>query len=291
MSARPRVSVVVPTCGRAELLARCLDSLERQTLARNDYEIIVVDDSQLRSGPAAARNRGWRQARAPIVAFTDDDTVPARDWLERGLEAMKDPVDAASGRIVMPIPSEPTDYERDAQGLERSEFVTANCFVRKRVLERLDGFDEGFRLAWREDSDLHFRLLRAGARLARAPRAVVVHPVRPAGWGVSLKQQKKVMYDALLYKKHRRLYRQRIRAGARWDYYVIVASLLLAVLGFAPALLVWLFLTVKFFSERLRGASKRPAHVLEMLVTSMLIPPAAVFWRFAGALRYRVAFL
>ena len=84
------------------------------------------------------------------------------------------------GRIRMPIPSEPTDYERDANGLERAEFVTANCFGASVGLERLSGFDEGFRLAWREDSDLHFRLLRIGARLVHAPRAVVVHPVRPA---------------------------------------------------------------------------------------------------------------
>jgi GT2 family glycosyltransferase len=287
----PRVSVVVPTCGRAELLARCLAALENQSLPRGDYEIIVVDDSALRSGPAAARNRGWRKARAPFVAFTDDDTVPEHDWLERGLEAMKDPVDAAAGRIVMPLSAEPTDYERDAQGLERSEFVTANCFVRKRVLERLEGFDEGFRLAWREDSDLHFRLLRSGARLAPAARAVVVHPVRPAGWGVSLKQQKKVMYDALLFKKHRRLYRERIRSGPRWDYYLIVASLAAAAAGIGPALLVWVCLTLRLFFQRLHGTSKRASHVAEMLVTSVLIPPVAVFWRFAGALRFRVAFL
>ena len=287
----PRVSVVVPTCGRAELLERCLAALENQSLPRGDYEIIVADDSALRSGPAAARNRGWRKARAPIVAFTDDDTVPERDWLERGLGAMKDSVDAAAGRIVMPIPREPTDYERDAQGLERSEFVTANCFVRRRVLERLNGFDEGFRLAWREDSDLHFRLLRIGARLVHAPRAVVVHPVRPAGWGVSLKQQKKVMYDALLFKKHRHLYRARIRAGARWDYYATVAALAAAAAGFTPALLPWGVLTLRFFVHRLRGASKHPSHVVEVLVTSLLIPPLAVFWRLAGALRYRVAFL
>ncbi len=291
MSGAPRVSVVIPTCGRAELLTRCVEALENQTLPRGDYELIVVDDSRLRSGPAAARNRGWRQARATIVAFTDDDTVPSADWLERGLQAMEDHVDAASGRIVMPIPSEPTDYERDAQGLERSEFVTANCFVRKGVLERLGGFDEGFRLAWREDSDLHFRLLRIGARLVHAPRAVVVHPVRPAGWGVSIRQQKKVMYDALLFKKHRRLYRERIRSRPRWDYYLIVGSLALALTGFMPALVLWAMFTAKFFFERLRGASKRASHVVEMLVTSVLIPPLAVFWRLAGALRYRVAFL
>lgn len=285
-----RVSVVVPACGRPELLARCLGALEKQTLSRDAYEVIVADDSRLRSGPAAARNRGWRRARAGVIAFTDDDTEPLPEWLGQGLKAIEH-ADAAAGRIVMPVPAAPTDYERDAQGLERSEFVTANCFVRKEMLERLGGFDEGFRMAWREDSDLHFRLLRCGARVARAPDAVVVHPVRPASWGVSLKQQRKVMFDALLFKKHRQLYRERIRAGARWDYYAIVGSLVAAAAGFGPALLLWGVLTARFFVRRLRGASKRPAHVLEMLVTSILIPPLAVFWRFAGALRYRVAFL
>src|SRR3954468_7579751 len=183
MSAR-HVSVVVPTCGRADLLARCLKALENQTLPRSRYEIIVADDSELRSGPCAARNRGGRRARAPIVAFTDDDTVPAHDWLERGLEAMEGDVDAASGRIVMPIPATPTDLERDGQGLERPEFFPANCFVKKDVLERLGGFDEGFRMAWREDSDLHFSLLKSGARLVHAPRAGGGDSGGPAGWGV-----------------------------------------------------------------------------------------------------------
>ena len=286
----PAVTVVVPTCGRPELLARCLAALEAQTLARDAYEVLVVDDSAARSGPAAARNRGWRRAGAAIVAFTDDDTEPRPDWLEQGLRAMAG-ADAAAGRIVMPIPEPPTDYERDAQGLERSEFVTANCFVRRELLERIGGFDEGFRMAWREDSDLHFRLLRCGARIARAPLAVVVHPVRPAPWGVSLRQQRKVMFDALLFKKHRELYRRRIRAGARWDYYATVGALAASVLGFTPGFVLWAVLTGRFFVQRMRGASRRPGHVLEMLVTSMLIPPLAVFWRLAGMLRYRVAFL
>jgi len=163
--------------------------------------------------------------------------------------------------------------------------------VRKGVLERLGGFDEGFRMAWREDSDLHFSLLKSAARLVHAPRAVVVHPVRPAGWAVSMKQQRKVMYDALLFKKHRALYRARIRAGGRWDYYVIVASLAAALAGSLPAALLWALLTGRFFLHRMRGTSKRPEHVAEMLVTSALIPPLAVFWRLAGMLRYRVAFL
>jgi GT2 family glycosyltransferase len=286
---KPQVSVVVPTCGRPALLARCLQALESQSLPRDQYEVIVAEDRQ-RDGPATARNQGWRRARAPIVAFTDDDCIPDHDWLRRGLEALAGGAHAVCGRIVMPLTGAPTDYERDAQGLERAEFVTANCFVRKFMLERVGGFDERFRLAWREDSDLHFGLLAQGARIVREPRAIVVHPVRPANWGVSLRQQRKIMFDALLFKKHPRLYRERIRAAPRWDYCVIVASLLVAPL-WTPAWLVWLLFTGRFFVQRLHGTSRAPGHLLEMILTSIAIPPVAVFWRLVGALRFKVAFL
>jgi GT2 family glycosyltransferase len=286
---KPQVSVVVPTCGRPALLARCLQALESQSLPRDQYEVIVAEDRH-RNGPATARNQGWRRARAPIVAFTDDDCIPDHDWLRRGLEALAGGAHAVCGRIVMPLTGAPTDYERDAQGLERAEFVTANCFVRKFMLERLGGFDERFRLAWREDSDLHFGLLAQGARIVREPRAIVVHPVRPANWGVSLRQQRKVMFDALLFKKYPRLYRERIRAAPRWDYYVIVASLLVAPF-WTPAWLVWLLFSGRFFVQRLHGTSRAPAHLLEMILTSIAIPPVAVFWRLVGALRFKVAFL
>jgi GT2 family glycosyltransferase len=322
----PALSVVIPTCGRIELLDRCLAALLVQTLPGRHYEIIVVDDRpgertralvahwRERSGaggpavtylpnggphgPAAARNRGWRIALAPVVAFTDDDTVPTPGWLEQGLGAFDESVDALCGRIEMPLPASPTDYERDAQHLETAEFVTANCFCRKSVLKTLGGFDERFQLAWREDSDLHFRLLSMRARIARAPHAVVVHPVRPAPWGVSLFQVRKIAFDALLYKKHPHLYRQKIRATPRWDYYAIVATLLLAVLGAAagaPMLAIagaaaWCVLTLQMILRRLRGTTRSASHIAEMAVTSALIPPLAVYWRMAGAIRFRVRF-
>ncbi|HEX7054071.1 MAG TPA: glycosyltransferase [Burkholderiales bacterium] len=280
------VSVVVPTCGRPGLLERCLAALERQTLPRGEYEIIVSDDTELRSGPAAARNRGWRKARSPIVAFTDDDTVPDPRWLEAGLAAMRRGADAVVGRTIMPRSDPPTDYERNESGLERAEFVTANCFVRRTVLEQLGGFDEAFRMPWREDSDLQFRLLEGGYRIGRAGGAVVVHPVRPAPWGVSLRQQKKVLFDSLLYRKHPRLYRERIRATPRWDYYLTVLCLAAAPFSWI-AFALWAGLTGRFIAHRLHGTSKAPKHVAEMVLTSILIPPLSVFWRIVGALRYR----
>ncbi|HEX7250646.1 MAG TPA: glycosyltransferase family 2 protein, partial [Burkholderiales bacterium] len=108
MQPRPDVSVVVPTCGRPQLLERCLAALHRQTLAAERYEIVVVEDTT-RSGPATARNRGWRAARAAVIAFTDDDTIPGPDWLAEGLRAIEAGADAATGTVAMPLPRVPTD--------------------------------------------------------------------------------------------------------------------------------------------------------------------------------------
>ncbi|MFC3458918.1 glycosyltransferase family 2 protein [Massilia haematophila] len=317
------VSVVVPTCGRMDLLDRCLDALTRQTLPAGAYEVIIVDDEPNHNtlhlvagwrartvergprlvylansgqhGPAAARNLGWRAAQAPIVAFTDDDTVPAVTWLAQGLGAFDEQVDVLCGRIEMPVPRKLTDYQREARRLETAEFVAANCFCRKSILERLDGFDERFTEPCREDSDLYFRLLGIGARIARAPEALVVHPLRPAPWGVSLLQTRKAVFDALLYKKHPELYRARIEPMPRWDHYLAVAALLVTLLAGSAGVtlaagLAWLVLTARLCLTRLRGTAKTASHIAEMIVTSALIPPLAVFWRLAGAIRYRVRF-
>lgn len=313
-----QVSVVVPTRNGVDLLGRCVDALLDQTLPPADYEVIIIDDApdyhtrQLVTmwsaraaalglsmryvpnhgarGPAAARNMGWRLARGAIVAFTDDDTIPMPSWLSEALAVIDDRTDAVSGRIEMPVPARPTDYQRDASRLESSEFAVANCFIRRSVLSALGGFVERFRRPWREDSDLYFRLLDM--------RAMVIHPLRPVPWGVSLLQARKIAFDALLYKKHPQHYRQKIRATPRWDYYAIVAALALALAGqlagsplaAAAGAAIWLGMTLWLCARRLRGTSRSPSHVAEMILTSALIPPLAVFWRMAGAIRFRVRF-
>ncbi len=320
------VSVVVPTSGRLDLLDRSLDALTRQDFPAAAYEIIVVDDEPNRNtlqlvagwrartlergprlayianqgprGPAAARNRGWRSAQAPIIAFTDDDTVPCPDWLRHGLAGFDDHTDVLYGRIEAPLPWAPTDYQRAPGEREAAEFVAANCFCRRSVLEALGGFDERFRTGWREDSDLHFRLLKMAANIVNSPRALVVHPVGPAPWGASLFQLHKISVDALLYKKHRELYRQKIRRLPCWEDYAIVAALVAAALGLAGGHEIlavggsgaWLVLTAMMCIRRLRGGARTASHVADMLVTSALIPPLAVFWRALGAIKYRVRF-
>lgn len=322
--AEPRISVVIPTYRRPELLARCLAAVQSQSLDRAAYEVIVVDDGRDRAtknlveamsppdhgprirytvpegtrGPAGARNAGWRAARAPLVAFTDDDTVPDHRWLEDGERAVQGRV-AVCGRIVVPPLSEPpTDHELMTRGLESAEFVTANAFVWRDALERVGGFDERFTRAWREDSDLQFRLSQLG-EVSRIGESTVLHPVRPERWGVCLRQQRNTFFDALLYKKHPKLYRERIRRVPPWNYYLIVVLVLAApVLAWGgeggsavAALAIALALVLQLAWKRLRRTARTPAHVAEMVLTSALIPFLSVYWRLRGAWRWRVLFL
>ena len=102
----PTVSVIIPTWNRASLLARALDSVDRQT--RPPEEIIVVDDgstddtvalvrsrvtppkliSQPNRGVSAARNAGIRAAAGEWVAFLDSDDEWLPEKLERQLAAL-----------------------------------------------------------------------------------------------------------------------------------------------------------------------------------------------------------
>ena len=324
-----QVSVVVPTFKRPALLHRCLSALTVQTLDPSLYEIIVVDDGpseqtrrvveswiervvawlRLRyipigdrhvHGPAAARNAGWRAAHGELIAFTDDDCIPASDWLTAGCALLEDKtVSAACGQIVVPLPTYPTDHEKTTSGLEMAEFATANAFCKREALLAVGGFDERFTKAWREDSDLQFSLIEHGHRCIHLPRAVVVHPVRPACWGISLRQQRNNVFNALLYKKHGALYRCRIQTDPPWRYYVMTGALVSAAVGgvipwtwlVTGSLMFWIGLTARFSMERLRHTSRTISHVAEMALTSALIPPLAVFWRLRGAVKYRVLFL
>jgi glycosyltransferase involved in cell wall biosynthesis len=288
--------IVIDDGGEAGTACELVQSMAKQL---PDGPVLRCASTQRRRGPAAARNLGWHMAVGEVIAFTDDDTIPAPDWLLGGLGALRPGMAAVSGRVIVPTRGPLTDFERMTKGLEHGEFVTANAFVRRSTLFHLGGFDERFRRAWREDSDLQFRILAAGGRIGRAEGAIVKHPVRSVSWGVSLGQQRNVFFDALLFKKHRELYRLKIRPQPPWHYYLIVLFTLLAIVALFDGQLAWavcaallaMALIVRFAWQRLRHASRSLHHVVEMVVTSMVIPFLSVFWRLAGAWRFRVLFL
>jgi GT2 family glycosyltransferase len=207
VSEAPEIAVVVPSHDRPLRLRWLLAALERQTLERERFEVLVAHDSagaetdallsahplaaagtlrHLRfppgRGPAAKRNAAWRATRAPLVAFTDDDCRPPADWLERALAAAAAHPGAIVQGATRPDPEEGA-LER-APGA-RSQAIdppsawaqTCNIVYPRAVLEAVGGFDEALPEAAGEDADLAQRALAAGAALAGAPEVLTYHAV------------------------------------------------------------------------------------------------------------------
>ena len=270
----PEVSVVVSTKNRAASLPALFAALARQRLPAGRFELVLVDDGstdgthtaarklartvgfpvrvvrrERSGGPAAGRNAGWRAARAPVIAFTDDDCQPAPEWLGAGLTRMRaEDADLVQGRT-LPEPRQEavgglfviTNRVTRAGG----HYETCNMFYRREVLEELDGFDERFPHPMAEDTDLALRALAAGRRAAFEPEALLYHDVRTVGWRGILRRGRNLSSHALLVKKHpgmRKVYYRRWIIKPSHAYLMIaVASVIAAVvwtpwalLGLAP---------------------------------------------------------
>jgi glycosyltransferase involved in cell wall biosynthesis len=211
LASQPEIAVVFATHNRPGWSQRMLDSLREQTLPRDAFEVIVVDDGstddtpavlererqradlELRvihrrrsEGPAAARNDGWRAARAPIVAFTDDDCVAQPQWLEAGLRACREHRGAIVQGRTDPEPEEFRHFGPFSYTLQVKEkgpwYETCNMFYPRDLLERLGGFDAAsFTGPGGEDTDLAWRAIGCGTETAFAEDALVYHAVHHLG--------------------------------------------------------------------------------------------------------------
>ncbi|HWF26272.1 MAG TPA: glycosyltransferase [Solirubrobacteraceae bacterium] len=257
----PQVSVVVPTRDRPERLAAVLEALRGQTLPAEAFEVIVVDDGSATPGTgsvlsqyaargelgvravrhgsargtAGARNSGWRAARAPLVAFTDDDCVPVAGWLAAGLAA----AGGCPGAIIQGR-TEPNPAELERRGVfSRTICVTAlgpqyeacNIFYPRALLERVGGFDEGFgRFSAGEDTDLAWRALTDGARAAYAPDALVYHAVHVLGPLRTLREAARLSQTAIVFARHpgTRVMLNRRLFWNGWHYLVVRSLVALA---------------------------------------------------------------
>jgi GT2 family glycosyltransferase len=255
----PSVSVVVASHARRLRLRWLLNALEEQTLDE-PWEVVVVHDydaataqrvldrhplagaGRLRhvaiepgtGSPSRQRNIGWREARAPLVAFTDDDCRPAERWLAELLDAWR-----ATGAVVQGA----TRPEPHEAGLLAAPHVrtlhvepvgpyaqTANMAYPRELLERLGGFDE--RAVAGEDVGLSLRARRAGATIVAAPGAVVFHAVESHTLPGILRQNWKWRYLAYLVKRHPE-FRREMPLRVFWDEDHLRTCGLLAALALA----------------------------------------------------------
>jgi len=221
----PDVSVVVSTYNRADVLPRAIQSLLDQDLDRTRYEIIIVDNNSTdhtrqavesfrpgatnlryvfepRQGVSYGRNAGILAARAPVVAFTDDDVRVSRDWLSTILRVFAEHPDVAcvGGRVLPhwegPWPAWLTpqhwgplallDYGESpvyVTAQRRLCLITANAAYRREVFDRIGMFAPHVQAVRREvateDHEILIRLWRSGGQGLYWPPLTAIADIVP----------------------------------------------------------------------------------------------------------------
>jgi len=203
----PLISVVIPHLNQPEALEVCLKSLDAQSLARNFFEIIVVDNGsvsipedivashpgarllrELQAGPGPARNFGVRAANGEIIAFIDADCRAHRDWLGNALQAVRS---LPEGTILGGDVRIWRNRWNRFTGIEAFEAVfeyrfkffierhgycgTGNLVLRRSDHEKVGPF-AGIEFA--EDVEWGQRARSAGLTFRYIPEMVVFHPAR-----------------------------------------------------------------------------------------------------------------
>ena len=215
-----RIAVVIPTRDRAGRVVRLLKSLASQTM-QEPFEVVVVDDGSIDetadrlkalaeelsfplqilsssppTGPAGARNRGWRSVDAPYIAFIDDDCVPEPDWLGALLSGLER-ADVVEGRTKPPADQlaniGPFSNYIDSDSGPSQAYLSCNIAYRRPVLVQLGGFDAA-RYGWPngEDTDLGLRARKAGYSTLVQRDALVWHDVGPSRFGPHLARMRRL---------------------------------------------------------------------------------------------------
>ncbi|MFF7177586.1 glycosyltransferase [Streptomyces sp. NPDC008121] len=318
-------AVVIPTLGRPSL-GRCLDALAASPGPRPARVVIVHDrpgggaipglriPEALKArtvvvpgggrGPAAARNTGVAATGSvPWIVFLDDDVLPSATWgedLVRDLATASSDTAGVSARIDVPLPADrrATDWERNTAGLATARWITADMAFRREALDASGGFDERFRRAFREDADLALRLLDGGWVLAAGTRRTT-HPVRPADRWISLRQQAGNADDILMKRLHGADWWTRADAPrGRIPRHLAVTAAGVSALGCAAlgrrtgaavCAAGWLAGTAEFALARIAPGPRTREEITSMLLTSVVIPPAAAWHRVRGLIAHRSA--
>lgn len=209
----PRVVIIVPTRDRADLLRRCLGSVERSTY--QNYDVLVVDndsrEAETAAYLAALPHRVMRYAGAFnfsdmmnaavdqagqahfVVLLNNDTEVIAPGWIEAMVELGQRPDVAAVGArllfqdgtpqhegIVVGLGGSPAqnvahDYFELGRTIRNCSAVTAACMLtRTEVFRELGGFERRLRVAW-GDVDYCLRAREKGYTIVYTPYAVLHH--------------------------------------------------------------------------------------------------------------------
>tara|TARA_Y100000780_G_scaffold119253_1_gene107539 strand:- start:11561 stop:12442 length:882 start_codon:yes stop_codon:yes gene_type:complete len=202
------VSVIVPVWNDSYRVLKCVNALKNQTLPKEKFEIIVVDNGsqdntfevlqQLEGitvlqestpGSYAARNKAISVANGSILAFTDSDCIPDKTWLENLVSCIN------SDKLIGIVAGEVKFFEAENDSVEREALafesmfsmnqkkyaenglcITANWCSKKSVLEAHSGFRTDLKSGG--DHDMSRRIVDSGLKVKHCEEAKVYHPAR-----------------------------------------------------------------------------------------------------------------
>lgn len=205
---KKHVSVIIPVFNDYARLSLCIKALERQSFHRDEFEIIVIDNglsieykaklwentkilfyNEKTPGSYAARNKGIILSNAEILAFTDSDCVPDKDWIARGVNALSsgNNIGLVGGKIefFFKNPGKPNIWEiydsrtylNQQYAIKFSRFAaTANMFTKKEIFNNVGLFNSSLKSGG--DREWGERVFSAGYMLKYADDAVIYHPAR-----------------------------------------------------------------------------------------------------------------
>ena len=225
-----KISVIVPTYNRQDLLKDQISALMSQSMPQQHYEVIVVNDGsedgtrtyldQLTSfygnlkvfhhqngGPAKARNTALKAASGEIVAFTDDDCVVENNWLRTILSFWKSSTVGMQGLTyadrerVTPL----THQIDNATG--HNSVPTCNAAYLRSALISIGGFDETFPSPHNEDADVSWQMQQIG-EVMFCPEMRVYHPPRTDSFRKVSRRMDIMVSEFTLYRKSPALYKK-----------------------------------------------------------------------------------
>ncbi len=205
LSILPTVSIIIPVYNAEKNIDALIKSLLNLDYPKELLEIILIDNNSIDKtreiiklypvklleerkiqSSYAARNKGIKNAKNEIIAFTDSDCIVTSQWIGEGVKSLvSESADLVGGKVefvyskhktAAELYDSITNIQTESVIKDRNAATTANLFVKSSLFERIglftDSVKSGDDIRWTSEAT------RTGFLLVYAPNAIVKHPTR-----------------------------------------------------------------------------------------------------------------